>query len=76
MSFVQSWHPRKIAECWPSGSVVLVRVKQGRPLFHGYTYFLSNHFTVLAMSNDPAHEYMLIEEPKQKETNETIQNDG
>lgn len=72
MNFTPSWHPRKIAECWPSGSVVLVRVKQVRPLFHGYTYFLSNHFTVPAMSHDPAHEYALLEEPKQKEMNAPV----
>jgi hypothetical protein len=42
-----------------------------KPLFHNHTYFLSNYFTVQAMSNDTAHEYMLLEEPQRKETNAT-----
>lgn len=68
MSNTQFRH-RIVAEQWPRGSVVLVRVKQASPLFHAYTYFLSTYFTTEAMSHDPAHEYALIEEPNRKETN-------
>lgn len=66
MNYKLSWHPKEIAELWPKGSVVLMRHRHQRWLTPTYSYVLSLYFTPETLSFDKGHEYLLIEEPKEK----------
>lgn len=67
MSFNHQWHRHEVANLWPSGSVVLLRIKFKSNTHHAYTYVLIMNWVPDKQYWDPlTTEYQLIEEPRKQ----------
>jgi len=63
VNFKLDWHPASIAEQWPNGSVVLVRLKL-KPEW-GFSYFLDTDFEFKPFAEEA--QYLLVAEPERKQ---------
>ena len=67
MNFNNQWHNYEVAELWPVGSVVLMRLKITAECHHSHSYLLVNNWNPKSQTWNRKSEFQLVEEPTKHE---------